>query len=80
MTDMRLKFLSIASDLWLIFNGDNFVKFKDRLFMEHGETTNRQDINKQIVCHNFFNMGVFSYKQPNKKDNTTANEMFKKKS
>ena len=41
--------------------------------MEHGETTNRQDINKWIVCHNLFNMGVFSYKQPNKKDNTTAN-------
>ena len=78
MNEMRLKIMSIASDFWLMFNGDEFDKLKDHLFMEHGETKNKNDVSKWILCHNLFDSGVFTYKQPNNKNNTTANEVYKK--
>ena len=61
--EIRVKFISIITDVWLILNDGLFDSLKDHVSMEHGEATNKHHVNKWLVCHKLFDYGKFDYKK-----------------
>ena len=74
--DLRLRLLSIVSDLWLLFNFKEYDCIKDHVFMEHGEIENKKSLEKWKFVHYLFDNGIFTYRKENNDKNTTANLVF----